>query len=113
MTGNGGASSGHGVWQSVTTTRRSIGPLFRSHEPAQAGADVRAPAAVQRDLRGREHFSHVVHDDITAGDDDVGAVSELTRQSAELGDGPRQLRILHRAGRVDQEARARTRLVEG
>ena len=28
ITGNGGASSGHGVWQSVTMTRRSIGPAL-------------------------------------------------------------------------------------
>src|SRR3954454_22353765 len=29
-TGNGGVSCGHGVWQSVTITRRSIGARFRS-----------------------------------------------------------------------------------
>ena len=74
-------------------------------EPAQAGADVRSAAAVQLHLRGREHLFHIVDDDITAGDDDLGAVTELTRQSAEFGDGPRELRILHRAGRVDQKPR--------
>ena len=30
MTGNGGASFGHGVWQSLTMTSRSIGATFRS-----------------------------------------------------------------------------------
>ena len=58
-------------------------------------------------------FLHVVHDRVAAGDDHLGAVTELTRQPAELGDGPRELRVLHRAGRVDQKPRPGPRLVKG
>ena len=65
-------------------TSRSIGRALPLDERAQPDADVRAAAAVQLDLRGGEDFPHVVHRRIAAGDDDVRAVPELARQSAEL-----------------------------
>src|SRR4029453_12579486 len=64
-------------------------------EPAQAWADGGAATAVQLELRGGEHLSHVVHCRVAAGDDHLSAVSQLTRQATELGDGSCQLRLLH------------------
>ena len=48
---------------------RRTSPL---REPAQAGANVRASATVQLQLRGSEHLLHVVDDSVAAGDDDFG-----------------------------------------
>ena len=103
MTGNGGTSGGHGVWQSVTMTSRSIGVVFRSMNQRRPTPMSVPPPPYELDLRRREDRLHAVDGGVAAGDDDVGAVSELARQPTELGDGPCQLRVLHRAGGVDEE----------
>ena len=41
----------------------------------------------QLDLRVAEHFPDSVHSDIAAGDDDLAAIPELTRQPGELREG--------------------------
>ena len=60
----------------------------------------------------REHLPHIVHGGVAARDDHVRAVAELARQTSQFRDGSRQLRVLHRAGCVDQKTRPRPRLVE-
>src|SRR5947207_805328 len=88
---------------------RSALPLDERAEP---DTQVRAASAVQLDLRRREDLPHVVHGRIAAGDDYFRAVPELTCEASQFGDGSRQLRILHRAGCVDEKPWPRPRLIE-
>ena len=81
-------------------------------ERAQPDTNVRAAPAIQLDRRARERLLHRVHGRVAARHDHVGAVAELTRQTSQLRDRSRQLRVPHRAGCIDQETRTRPRLVE-
>ncbi len=87
-------------------------PALPVDEPLQALGDIGPAAAEQLQLRGIEDLPHTVDGGVTASHDHFARVSELPRQRAELGHRPGQLRVFHRAGCVDQESRARPRLVE-
>src|SRR3954471_20992425 len=92
--------------QQVDRTTRSF------DEGAQTDPQVGAAAANQLDLAADERALRLVDRGIAAGNHDVRAVPELTRQTGQLRHRPGQLRIAHRARAVDQEARSRPWLVE-
>src|SRR4029450_2459151 len=88
------------------------GATFAIDEPAQTAADVGAPAAAHLQPPRIQPPLPPGHHDAAAGDDDLRAVAELPCQSAELGDGSRQLRVLHGSRGIDQKTRSWPRLVK-
>ena len=101
------------VWQSLTMTSRSIGSLRPLDERPQPDTHVRATAAIQFDLPRREHLSarRAPRHRSTRRRRQRRSQSWRVRPR-QFGERSRQLRILHRAGGVDQKPRPRSRLVE-